>query len=274
MSRPDIAAVPSFEAYAGTAPENYQRYFVPAIGRPLADALVDLAGVRAGQRVLDVACGTGVVARVAAERVGAAGLVAGVDINPGMLAVARSTPAGGGPVTWHEAPADALPFPDGSFDVVLCQLGLQFFPDRLAALREMRRVLAPAGRALVLVPGPAPEIFVILEEALAAHYTPDVAAFVQVVFSLHEPGELRGLMTEAGFRRSDARAQSTTLPLPSPEEFLWQYVASTPLATVVADLGDRARAAVAQEVVAAWRPFTRQGRLRLELGFSVASGER
>jgi ubiquinone/menaquinone biosynthesis C-methylase UbiE len=274
MSRPGTAAIPSFEAYAGTAPENYERYFVPAIGRPLAHALVDLAGVRPGQRVLDVACGTGIVASVAAERVGADGLVAGADLNPGMLAVARSTPASDAPISWHEAPADSLPFPDGAFDIVLCQLGLQFFPDRLGALREMRRVLAPSGRALVLVPGPAPAIFVILEEALAAHFTPEVAAFVQVVFSLHQPDELRGLLTDAGFRQSDARAHSTTLPLPSPEEFLWQYVASTPLATAVADLDDPARTAVAQDVVASWRPFTQQGRLLLELGFSVASGEK
>jgi SAM-dependent methyltransferase len=274
VSRPDTAAVPSFEAYAGTAPENYERYFVPAIGRPLARALVDLAGVRPGQRVLDVACGTGIVARVTAERVGAEGLVAGTDINPGMLAVARSTAASGAPISWHEAPADALPFPEGAFDIVLCQLGLQFFPDRLGALREMRRVLAPSGRALVLVPGPAPEIFAILEDTLATHFTPEVAAFVQVVFSLHEPGELLGLLTGAGFRRPDARAHSKTLPLPSPEEFLWQYVSSTPLATTVTDLDDAARTAAAQDVVASWQSFTQAGRLILELGFSVASGER
>ncbi|HET8788962.1 MAG TPA: hypothetical protein VFO47_09460, partial [Actinomycetes bacterium] len=84
----------------------------------------------------------------------------------------------------------------------------------------------------------------------------------------------RGLMADAGFRRSDARAHSETLPLPSPEEFLWQYVSSTPLATVVTDLDDRARSAVARDVVASWRPFTRQGRLLLALGFSVASGEK
>lgn len=217
MSSPEIASVPSFEAYAGTAPENYERYFVPAIGRPLADALADLAGIRPGQRVLDLACGTGIVASVAAERVGADGSVAGVDINPGMLAVARSTPASGAPISWHEATADALPFPDGAFDLVLCQLGLQFFP---------------------------------------------------------EPDELRGLMADAGFRRFDARAYSRTLRLPPPEEFLWQYLSSTPLATAAAELDDRARTAVARDVVASWQPLTQQGRLILELGFSVAWGER
>ena len=274
MNTSSTSAVPSFEAYAGTGPENYERYFVPAIAQPLADALVDIAAVRPGQRVLDVACGTGIVARVAAERVGHGGLVAGADINPGMLAVARSTPAGGTPITWHEAAADALPFPDGTFDLVLCQLGLQFFPDRLGALRDMRRVLAPSGRALVLVPGPAPEIFTILEEALASHFTPEVAGFVQVVFSLHDSDELRSLMADAGARRPDARAHTRTLHLPSPEAFLWQYVYSTPLAAAAEDLDDHARTAITRDVVAAWRPFTQQGRLVLELGFSVASGEK
>ena len=224
--------------------------------------------------MLDVACGTGIAARVAAQRVGHGGLVAGLDINPGMLAVARSTPASGAPIEWHEAAADALPFPDETFDLVLCQLGLQFFPDRLGALRDMRRVLAPSGRTLVLVPGPAPEIFAILEEALAARYTPEVAAFVRVVFSLYEPDEVRGLMADAGFRRIDTRAHTKTLHLPSPEEFLWQYVNSTPLATAAADLDDHARTAVTRDVVAAWRPFTQQGRLVLELGFSIATGEK
>jgi ubiquinone/menaquinone biosynthesis C-methylase UbiE len=274
MGRPDTASVPSFQAYAGTAPENYERYFVPAIGRPLAGALVDVAGVQPGQRLLDVACGTGIVASLAAERAGPTGSVAGVDFNPGMLAVARSTPASGAPITWHEAAADALPFPDGAFDLALCQLGLQFFPDRLGALREMRRVLGPSGRTLVLVPGPAPEIFAILEDALAAHFTPDVAAFVEVVFSLHEPEELRRLLADAGFRRVDARVHSKTLQLPSPEEFLWQYVSSTPLAKAVRDLDDHTRTAVTQDVVSRWQPFTQRGRLILELGFSVASGER
>jgi hypothetical protein len=121
---------------------------------------------------------------------------------------------------------------------------------------------------------PTELIFAILEDALAAHYTPEVAAFVQMVFSLHEPDELLGLMADAGFRRFDARAHRKTLQLPPPEEFLWQYVSSTPLATAVTDLDDNARTAVAQAVVAAWQPFTQQGRLILELGFSVASGER
>jgi SAM-dependent methyltransferase len=170
--------------------------------------------------------------------------------------------------------ADALPFPDGAFDLVLCQLGLQFFPDRLGALREMRRVLAPSGRTLVSSRGRHPRSSPSSRTPWQRPSPPDVAAFVRVVFSLHEPDELRGLVADAGFRRSDARGHSKTLRLPSPEEFLWQYVSSTPLATAVAVLDGHARAAVTQDVVASWQPFTQQGRLILELDFSVPSGEK
>jgi ubiquinone/menaquinone biosynthesis C-methylase UbiE len=97
--------------------------------------------------VLDVACGTGIVARLAADRVSPGGSVTGLDLNPGMLSVARSfSPTLDVGLEWREGSAMALPFANASFNVVLCQQGLQFFPDRLAALREMHRVLAPNGR--------------------------------------------------------------------------------------------------------------------------------
>ena len=116
------ASVPSFESYGGTAPENYERYFVPVIGRPLAERLVERAALQAGERVVDLACGTGIVARLAAERVGSTGAVDGVDINPGMLGVARRASTATN-VRWYEASADALPLDDQSSDVVMCQMG-------------------------------------------------------------------------------------------------------------------------------------------------------
>jgi ubiquinone/menaquinone biosynthesis C-methylase UbiE len=138
----------------GSAPELYQRYLVPAMTAMWAADLADRAALRPGERVLDVACGTGVVARVAAERVGSTGRVAGLDVNPGMLAVARSLPAvTGASIEWVEAGVLALPFPDGAFDVVLCQLGCSSFRAALA-LREIRRVLAADGRLALNVFGP------------------------------------------------------------------------------------------------------------------------
>ena len=239
---------------SATGPENYERYFVPAIGRPLANALVDVASVRPGQRVLDVACGTGVAARVAAERIGRDGVVAGADINPGMLAVARSSPAGGVPIEWHEAAADALPFPDGAFDLVLCQLGLQFFPDRLGALRDMRGSWRRRAGRWCSSPGPHPR-------SSSSWRRP-----WRVTSPPKSP-------PSCGSSSPSTTLTSYAASWPTPEEFLWQYVYSTPLATAAADLDDQARAAVTRDVVASWRPFTRQGKLVLELGFSVASGE-
>jgi ubiquinone/menaquinone biosynthesis C-methylase UbiE len=112
-----------------------------------------------------VACGTGVVARLAAERVGSTGSVA--DVNARMLAVARDTSAS--ETAWHEASAEAMPVADESFDTVLCQLGLQFFRDRPAALGECRRVLVTDGRIALSVPEPTPPLFQVLEDALEAH---------------------------------------------------------------------------------------------------------
>src|SRR6266496_14186 len=112
----------------GDAAELYERYLVPATFGPWATDLVALATLRAGDCVLDVACGTGIVARRAAEQVGSVGRVVGLDLNAGMLAVARSASATEGrTIEWCESSALTMPFEDQSFDVVFCQQGLQFF---------------------------------------------------------------------------------------------------------------------------------------------------
>jgi ubiquinone/menaquinone biosynthesis C-methylase UbiE len=251
----------SFKQYGSNAAQNYERYFVPTIGMPFATALLDAAGLHRGERVLDVACGTGVVTRLAAERVGLNGAVAGLDINPSMLAVARSVPSSGAAIEWHEASAESLPLADGSFDVVLSSLGLQFVADKASALREMRRVLAPDGRLAIATVGPTPPLFAILEQALARHVKPEVAAFVRAVFSLHEPQELEELTSGAGFR--DVEVRSTTLPLtlPGPADFFWQYVRSTPLVAAVGQIDDAGRAALERDVVTGWRSFVKDGAL-------------
>jgi ubiquinone/menaquinone biosynthesis C-methylase UbiE len=197
----------SFKQYGGNAAENYERYFVPAIGTPFATTLLDAAGLHRGERVLDVACGTGVVTRLAAERVGPDGAVGGLDINPAMLAVARSVSSSGAPIEWHEASAESLPLADGSFDVVLSSLGLQFVSDKLSALGEMRRVLAPHGRLAIATVGPTPQPFAILEQALARYVKPEAAAFMRVVFSLHEPRNSRSspVMPDSPTSRFDQR---------------------------------------------------------------------
>jgi ubiquinone/menaquinone biosynthesis C-methylase UbiE len=252
------ATAVSFKQYGGNAAENYQRYFVPTIGTAWATALLDAAELRPGDRVLDVACGTGVVTRAAAELVGPGGAVAGLDVNPAMLAVARSVPWSA-EIEWHEADAESLPLADASFDVVVSSLGLQFVPDRAAALREMRRVLVPGGRLAIATVGPTPPLFAILEQALARYVKPEAAGFMAAVFSLHDPDELEQLASGAGFRDVEVRSQLLSIALPGPRDFLWQYVYSTPLAAAVAEIDEEARATLERDVVADWQPFVEGG---------------
>lgn len=269
MSRPSFR-----ETYGGSAPQNYERYFVPAIGAPVAQDLVEVAALQPGERVLDVACGTGVVTRLAAERVGSTGRVAGSDVNPGMLAVARASAPRDAPITWYETGAEAMPLSDADFDVVLCQMGLQFFSNKPAALREMARVLAPGGRLVLNVPGPTPELLSIMADALGRHVAPPLASFVHVVFSLHDEAELRDLLTAAGFSDVEVRAAPKSLSLPPPEDFLWQYVHSTPLSEPVGKLDEEKRDALERDVCEHWKMAVKNGALELEVRMTTVTARK
>ena len=138
---------PSLDDQIGGA-RAYEDLHVPALFKQWCPRVLDAAGIDRGHRVLDVACGTGVLAREAADRVGSSGRVAGVDPGRGMLTVAQELAPR---VEWKEGMAESLPYPDRSFDAVVCQFGLMFFADRPQALREMIRVLKPGGRLAVAV---------------------------------------------------------------------------------------------------------------------------
>jgi ubiquinone/menaquinone biosynthesis C-methylase UbiE len=260
--------------FGESAPENYERYFVPMIGAPLANELLGIAAIRPGEHVLDVACGTGIVTRLASQRVGPSGTVAGLDVNSGMLAVARSVTPPGTLIEWHEASAERMPLPDSSFDAVLCQMGLQFMPDKPAALREMHRVTKPGGRLILNVPGPAPRAFAIMGEALARHIGPEASGFVNHVFSLHDTTELQTLVSGAGFRNASTRAETKPLRLPPPREFLWQYVRSTPLAAVVAQADDECRASLERDVVGRWQEFVEGSGITFQVRVVVATAQK
>lgn len=261
-------------SFGASAPENYERYFVPAIGLPLAIELVREASLRPGERVLDVGCGTGVVARLAARDVGPDGAVVGLDVNPGMLAVARAVTPPESAIEWYEADAEELPLADATFDVVLSQMSLQFVADRSGGLREMRRVLAPGGRLALNVPGPIPAMFEILADAMVRHVDPRAGGFVGAVFALHEEAEVVGLLEGAGFREVAARADTDGLRLPPARDFLWQYVESTPLAALVAQADEAARAALESDVVDGWRAFAEGDGMRLPLRVVTATARR
>jgi SAM-dependent methyltransferase len=241
---------------SGTAPEMLERYLIPAFATTYAE-LVALAALQSGERVLDVACGTGGVTRRAAQVVGAAGKVMGIDVNEGMLSMARTVPQqhDGPPIEWHHSDAAALPFPDAAFDVVLCQYGLEFFADRAAGLREMARVLVSGGR-LVLRVWRALErqpFYVALCEALERRVRVGVAAPIRAAFTLADAAELRALVAGAGFRKVRIRITTNLIRYPSLEEYVLGYLSATPIARDIAAMDDTARAALLQDVTTALR---------------------
>jgi ubiquinone/menaquinone biosynthesis C-methylase UbiE len=174
----------------------YEALFVPTIFREWAPRLIAAAGIRSGERVLDVACGTGVLAREAAATVGASGLVAGLDPNPGMLAVAsRLAPR----IEWRQGSAEELPYDDDSFDAVVSQFGLMFFSGRARALREMLRVLAPDGRMAVAVWDEVEHTpaYAVLVELLDRRAGKRAADALRAPFALGQRDELMALFESA-----------------------------------------------------------------------------
>jgi ubiquinone/menaquinone biosynthesis C-methylase UbiE len=235
----------------------YERFLVPLLFDTSARDLLDRLHVRSGDRVLDVACGTGAVARHAAQRVEPDGEVVAVDLSPGMLAAAKEAAASRS-IRWEEASADALPLEDGHVDVVCCQQGLQFFGDRPAALAEMHRVTTPGGRLGVSVcrplehqPGYRP-----LVDGLRRHVGQAAAEGMASPFGFGDRDEVVEVVRAAGFQDVEARIVIWPLRISSPTAFLRGETASSPLGGVIAELDDEVIDALIADISEGSRPHT------------------
>ena len=229
---------------------------VPAIFASWAPALLGLAALKPGERVLDVACGTGVVARRAAALVAPGGRIVGLDVNGNMLAVARASEPG---LEWREGNAMALPFAAETFDVVVCQQGLQFVPDSGRALREAHRVLVPAGRfalaawcAIESSPGHHALI-----RALARHVGTDAAELLSGAFRLGDARTLQTMLESSGFQDVRVRRESRVACFPSAERFTRWVVVGSVLGRTGIQVRDESLAAIVDEVDHALRAYTR-----------------
>ena len=206
MSEPTQAQIDGAKAYEGL--------FVQALFAEWAPRVADAAQIRPGQRVLDVACGTGILAREVATRVGTGGRIVGIDASPGMVAVARSlAPA----IDIQEAVAEALPFPDRSFDAVVSQFGLMFFTDRRKALEEMHRVLVPGGRLVVAVWDTVDNIpaYAAATKLLQEMAGDAAADALRAPFPLGDRGKLAALFASAGMSSAEITTHRGTANFPS-----------------------------------------------------------
>jgi SAM-dependent methyltransferase len=184
-----------------------------------------------------------------------------------------SRAAATGSLQWQEASADRLPFPDDSFDVVYCQLGLQFFADRIAALREMRRVSSTGGRLAIMVwrgiqesPG-----FTALAEALERYIGQAAATIMRAPFGLSNAGELEALVSTAGFHNVAVQQRNGTVRFPSIERFVLSYVAGSPLAGPVSKADDAAREALIADVRSTLGKYTGRTELAFPIGALLLS---
>lgn len=243
--------------------EIYERYLGPAIAEPWAHVLLEYAAPQRGQRALDVACGTGVVARQIAPLVGAEGRIVALDINPEMLDVARALPApNGAMIEWREGDAVSLPLPLGAFDLVLCQQGLQFFSDRDASVREMRRVLAAPGRVVLSVWQALRRhvVYEALFDAASRHLGTTISD-VSLPFSLPESDELYAILYRAGYQRIEIVSRSLEVQIPLPERFVELTVAGAATSVpAFAELDADKRSAFMETVVDEVEPVLRRYR--------------
>lgn len=216
------------------AADVYEGYFVPALFREWAPRVADLARIRPGQRVLDVACGTGVLAREVADRVGPSGEVIGLDINEGMLAVARrKAPT----ITWQHGQAEALPFEANSFDAVASQFGLMFFEDRHGALQEMMRVLRSGGRLAVAVWGALDQSpgYAAMVDLLRRLFGDDVARALRAPFVLGDRRLVHALIAETNMVGAQITTQMGTARFPSIESWIHTEIRGWTLADALDD---------------------------------------
>ncbi|WP_116041521.1 methyltransferase domain-containing protein [Amycolatopsis palatopharyngis] len=237
------------------AAEVYESRFVPGIFAEWAPLVIEAAKIRRGDAVLDVACGTGIVARIAAEQVGSDGVVVGTHVNESMLAVARRVRPD---LEWHRGDVADLPFPSEAFDAVLCQMSLMFFPDRLRALAEMARVTTTDGTVAAVVPagiGDQPA-YGLLVDVVTNEAGPEAASLMEAYWSCGDLDELSGWFTAAGLRVVSRRTHLGTARFGSVEELVATEVEGAPL---IDRIDDETYRRIRESARTALRPFVGAG---------------
>ena len=253
--------------FKGNVAEAYDRFLVTPLFEPLAEVLLDVIAPKLGENFLDVACGPGTVARLAARRVGTAGSVAGCDVSAEMIAVARSKPAdaGAAEIGYLQASAASMPFAAATFDAVACQQSLQFFPDQVAALTEMRRVVRSGGRVGIAVfrPSDGARLFTTLRDAGKRAGIVAVDAFPRAVFAYGSLDDLQRDLAAAGFRDVTVFERTVPVIFETVNQAL-MAIRGTPFWPVIAFQGTDAIAAFEHEARRDLERFFVNGAVRID----------
>ena len=266
-----------FWQLTGAGPDSYELYQVPSVFGPLAEIFLRYVALQKGQRVLDVACGTGIVARQASQVLGPSGSIVGVDLSAKMLEVAGiNSPTDGAPIDWREGDATDLPCLDGEFDVVLCQQGLQFIPDKCRALAEMYRVLKPSGLVGLCVwrgieNSPCHSA---ISAALKRYASQEIAKRFEAPFGFGDFDLLNSALSSAGFQSIDIQIVEVKRRLLPAAEFIPGLIASTPVGPQVASLPKRTRSTIVEEVASALAVYREGDGFRIPQSTHIATATR
>ena len=235
---------------SGNAAELYEQYLVPTIFVPWAQHILSTVIPQNGDNILDVACGTGIVARMAKARVGSSGRVVGVDLNTGMLNVAKSL-SGHRNIEWIEADVGNIPLENDSFDKAYCQQGLQFFPDKVAALCEIGRILKPGGSCVAVVAQTLEQNPLMRSQAAATekHIDSDAAAGFKAVCGLSDGSKIEELFETAGYLGITWNTVDLTLTYPDALVFIRNGIMATPVAGLISDWDIEARQALLDDIL-------------------------
>jgi ubiquinone/menaquinone biosynthesis C-methylase UbiE len=215
-----------------TAAEIYEEFFIPALFQEWAIKVADEASIQPGQRVLDVACGTGVLTREVANRIGSSGSVVGLDMNQGMLAVARKKSPD---IEWCHDAAEAIPFSDKAFDRVISQFGLMFFSERVSALQEMLRVLKNGGHLTIAVWDSLENAtgYRAVVDLLQRLFGEQAAEALRSPYSLGNTKDLKNLFDRAGISNFEIKTLPGKANFPSIESWMFTDVKGWTLADLI-----------------------------------------
>lgn len=260
-------------AVASSIATNYERRLVPLLFDSWARILVDAVAPTSAERVLDVACGTGIVARTVAARLGPSASITGIDINGDMLALARQLAP---EMEWLQADATDTGFPVAAFDVVFCQQGLQFVADPAAALREWRRILVPGGRLALSAwhnpdnPGYA-AIRSALRRCLPEH--PEAVGFVRAIFGLSNPTQIHELLLGEGFHNVRIAIHADVVKCPTPQTWIEAFLSAAPV-RAIAELGHEEREHIVADAVHELREYIADdGSLFFPISTNIATAD-